>query len=119
MLLDSSGGAGDSSGREPKFQARRLRRWTFLAAIASLFGYGFWGLTIPRGELEVVCESAEAVVRVDSWFEGPAPFRVKLPIGPHRVAVRAAGRQPQEYSVSLGAEPTLLVARLKQPPEPQ
>ena len=119
MLLEWSSGAEGASGREPKPQTRRLRRWTFLTPIASLLGYGFWGLTTPRGELEVVCESAEAVVRVDSWFEGNAPFRVNLPVGRHRVSVRAEGRPPQEYSVSLSAEPTLLVAKLDAPAEPQ
>jgi hypothetical protein len=118
MLLEM-GDARVADEWKPRPKSRRLRQWTIVTPIASLLGYGFWGLTIPRGGLTVISEPAEATVRVDSWFEGPAPFRVSLPVGQHRVVVRAAGRQSQEYSVSLGAEPTLLVAKLQAHSEPQ
>ena len=53
--------------------------------------------------LTVQGEPAEAEVWVDGAARGKAPVTLQLPARPHRVEVRRAGSQPQQFAVDLSA----------------
>jgi hypothetical protein len=68
--------------------------------------------------LEVTADKPGALVSVDGAEVGPAPLTVALPVGVHRVGVRAAGFEPFEKAVALQlSKPSALSATLTPVPE--
>jgi hypothetical protein len=81
----------------------RKGRLAVVLLVGLISAYAAWGLSQPRAMIHVNVEPLGALVVVNEWFRGDAPFSQELPAGRHRVVVRMPGHREERLVVEVSS----------------